>query len=301
MASSGWSDRILVATDGSASSVVAQKLTAFVAKKFKSKVTVIHAVFPEAIGLHLTGPEEAGPGYVPIWWGGRIYFPRAREVVEEITESPQQRGTAIVADAVAHFREEGIEVNQRIENADPAEAILNEAEIRSYDLIAMGSGGETKRERRLGNVTKKVSLHAKTSVLIARERTQISKILVPVDGSENSKKAFEHAVALARKTDSRMTLVNVLEPGFFNMKPELSKEIGSQILSRAADKANGVKIDQKLESGDPAETVVKIAHGEEYDLIVMGSRGHGAIERWLLGSVSDHVIQFTGRSVLLVK
>jgi nucleotide-binding universal stress UspA family protein len=34
---------------------------------------------------------------------------------------------------------------------------------------------------------------------------------------------------------------------------------------------------------------------------VMGSRGHGAMKRWLLGSVSDHVIHYTDRSVLLVK
>jgi nucleotide-binding universal stress UspA family protein len=225
----------------------------------------------------------------------------APEALEEITASLKQRGNAIVADAVALFKEQSIEVDQRIEKADPAEAILNEAERGSYGLITMGSSEETEREPHLGSVAKKVSLNAKTSVLIARERKEISKILVPVDGSENSQKAFEHAVALARETDSKMTLMNVLEPSFFKVKPELSKEIGSQILSQAADHAKGVKVDQKLESGDPAETIIKIARDEEYDLIIMGSRGHGAMKRWLLGSVSDHVIHYTDRSVLLVK
>lgn len=301
MASPGWFDKILVATDGSASSAVAEELTAFVAKKFKSKVTVIHAIFPEYIGLPLTRPVGEGPGCIPIWWGGRIYLSHAPEALEEITASLKQRGNAIVADAVALFKEQSIEVDQRIEKADPAEAILNEAERGSYGLITMGSSEETEREPHLGSVAKKVSLNAKTSVLIARERKEISKILVPVDGSENSQKAFEHAVALARETDSKMTLMNVLEPSFFKVKPELSKEIGSQILSQAADHAKGVKVDQKLESGDPAETIIKIARDEEYDLIIMGSRGHGAMKRWLLGSVSDHVIHYTDRSVLLVK
>jgi nucleotide-binding universal stress UspA family protein len=290
----GWFDKILFATDGSASSLVAEELTAFVAKKFKSKVTVIHAIFStfsESIGLPLTRPVEEG----------RIYLsPCAPEVFEEISASLTQRGAAIVANAVAFFKAEGIEVDQRIENDDATEAILNEAESGSYGLITMGSSGETKRKPHLGSVAKKVALNAKTSVLIARER-EISKILVPVDGSENSRKAFEHAVALARETDSKMTLMNVMDSNFFMVQPELSREIGKKILSQAADKAEGVKIYQRLEPGNPAETIIRIAQDEDFDLIVMGSRGHGAMKRWLLGSVSDHVIHYTDRSVLLVK
>ena len=225
--SSSWFDRILLATDGSASSVVAEEVTALVAKKFKSRVTIIHVILPESIGVPLQGFGE--PEYAPIWWGGRIYLPHARQAVEEITQSLQQKGAASIADAAALFKEEGIEVEQRIRNADPAEAILDEAEGGSYNLIAIGSGGEGGQKPHLGSVAKKVSLHAKTSVLIARERSEISRILVPVDGSENSRKAFEHAVALARETNSKMTLINVLEPSFFKVRPELSKEVGNKI------------------------------------------------------------------------
>ena len=59
--SAGWFDQILVAVDGSPSSLVAEELTALVAEKFKSKVTVIHAIFPEFIGLPLTRLPEEGP------------------------------------------------------------------------------------------------------------------------------------------------------------------------------------------------------------------------------------------------
>jgi nucleotide-binding universal stress UspA family protein len=309
--SPNWFDRILLATDGSASSAVAQKLTALVAKKFKSKVTVIHAIynnFPESIGLPLTRPTDEEPErepaleYIPIWWGGRIYLsPSAPEAFDKITTALKQKGTAIVTDAVAFFKKEGIEVDQRIENGDPTEAILNEAESGSYTLITIGSSGETDQKPHLGSVAKKVILHAKNSVLITRERSQISKILVPVDGSDNSRKAFEHAVVLARKTDSKMTLMNVMDPTFFMVQPEMSEEIGKKILSQAADKAEGVKVDERLERGDTAETIIRIAHDEDFDLIVMGTRGHGALTRWLIGSVSDHVTHYADRSVLLVK
>lgn len=299
MTNLGWFDKILVATDGSASSFVAEELAAFVAEKFKSSVTVIHAILPGSIGAPLVGPGEME--YAPIWWGGRIYLPHARKAVDEITQSEQQRGTALVADAAALFKKEGIEIDQKIEIADSAEAILNEAEGGNYNLIVIGSGGETARKRHLGSVAKKVVSHAKTSVLIARERSQISKILVPVDGSENSQKAFEHAVALAREAQSEITVLNVLEPSFFRAKPEMSREVGNQILSQAAGKAGRVKLDQRLEPGHPAETIIRIAQDENFDLIVMGRRGHGVMKRWLLGSVTDHVTNYTDRSVLIVK
>ncbi len=294
MASPGWLDKILFATDGSDSSLVAEALTAFVAKKFKSKVTVIHTIYStssETIGLSLTRPVKEG----------RIYLsPHAPEAFEEIFASLNQRGTAIVANAVAFFKEEGIEADQKIESGEATEAILSKAESGRYGLIIMGSSGKTTRKPHLGCVAKKVALNAKTSVLIARER-EISKILVPVDGSENSLKALEHAVALARETDTKITLINVMDSNFFRIKPEFSNEIGKKILSQAADKAEGVKIYQRLEQGDPAETIIRIAQDEDFDLIVMGSRGHGAMKRWLLDSVSDHVMHYTDRSVLLVK
>jgi len=51
------------------------------------------------------------------------------------------------------------------------------------------------------------------------------KILVPVDGSENSEKALQYAVVLARKTNAEMTLLYVQESSLFRLRPEVSKEI----------------------------------------------------------------------------
>jgi nucleotide-binding universal stress UspA family protein len=307
-----WLSKILVPIDGSAPCVVAQELAAFLAKKFGSQVTVIHAISQESTGLPPRTPLPDNPEYAPVGFEGGeppFYVERpgpsvdlaSDEIAEEITESLHEMGTAIVAEAVALFREQGIEADQKIENSDPTEAILKEAESGKYDLIIMGSSGEEEQESHLGSVAKKVSLHAKTSVLATRGRNSISKILVPVDGSQNAQKALQYAVVLAEKTDAKMTLMNVLEPRLFNIRPKLSKDIGDQILSHAASYLKGTKIDQKLESGDPAKTIIKIAKDGDYDLIAMGSKGHGTIRRLVLGSVTDHVIHYTDRSVLLVK
>jgi nucleotide-binding universal stress UspA family protein len=307
-----WFNKILVSTDGSLQSVVAQELAALLATKFRSEVTVIHAVSHELLGLPLAGSTPAEHEYVPVgaeggqpitYLEGPKRFERSlpQGVSDEIRESLNERGKAIVADAMALFEQQDIEANEKIENADPTEAILNEAESGNYDLIAMGSSGEHEQALHLGSVARKVSLHAKTSVLIARERNKISKILVPIDGSADGQKAWECAMNLAQKTDAKITLMNVLEPRLFGMKPKLSKDIGSQILSHTASQAKGVTIDQKLESGDSARTIIKTAKDGDCDVIAMGSKGHGTVRRLMLGSVSDHVIHYADRSVLLVK
>jgi len=153
----------------------------------------------------------------------------------------------------------------------------------------------------LGSVAKKVTLHTNVPVLIAREKRHISKILVPIDGSKSAEKALNHATLLAKKTDSKITLLYVKELIISDLKPEAIGALGNHILSMAANQVKGIKIDQKLESGDPAKVIVQTAEKGDYDLIVMGSRGLGMIGRFLLGSVSDHVTQYANRSVLIVK
>jgi nucleotide-binding universal stress UspA family protein len=224
------------------------------------------------------------------------------EISGEISEWYHQKGSEIVADAVALFNEEGIPVDQKlVEHADPAEAILKEAKDGNYDLIVIGHSGEEEQEFHLGSVAEKVSRHAQTPVLIARQKRRISKMLVPVDGSESSEKALSYAVLLAKRIDAEMTLLYVQESGLFKLRPEVAKAIGARILSKAVSQAKGVKIVQKLESGDPAKIVIQTAKNGNYDLTVMGSKGHSGLGRFLLGSASDHVIHYTDRSVLLTK
>lgn len=306
MQSEQFFKKILVATDGSFPSLIALELTAFVAKKLKSKVTVLHVVAHEFMRPHVKGlltQWRASDRMVPyverVPIGGDVSHPEA--VGREITNWYHQKGEKAIAEAIALFKEEDIPVDQKlIEHADPAETILKEAEKGNYNLIVMGYGGEEEQEPHLGSVAKKVSRHAQTPVLIAREKRHISKILVPVDGSENAEKALQHAVLLAKKTDAKMTLLYVQESGLFKLRPKVTKEIGARILSNAANQIKGIKVDQKLESGDPAKIITQIARKEDYDLIVMGSRGLGAIGRFLLGSVSDHVIHYINHSVLIM-
>ena len=98
-----------------------------------------------------------------------------------------------------------------------------------------------------------------------------------------------------------MTLLYVHHPELIALRPEKAKQVENRILSRASDILEKTELDKRVESGDPAKIIIQTAKAGNYDLIVMGSKGHSAVERYFLGSVSEHVIHYTDSSVLLVR
>jgi nucleotide-binding universal stress UspA family protein len=306
--------KILVPADESLPSVLAEELTASLAKKFNAEVTVIYVIshelmhpevgefFPEMYDYRptgVTGSEVSVSRGVP----APSSAPRVpRAVAREINSWHHQRGEQILENATALFKQEGIEAERKlIEHADPANTIMKEAKKGKYDLIVMGQSDEEKEEPHLGSIAEKVSRHAETPVLTVRDIRKISKILVAVDGSERAARALTYASMLAKNTGAEMTMLYVQEPSVFNFRPELAKKIGDNILSWASEQVKGVKMNQKMESGDPAKAIIATADKEGSDLIVMGSRGHGSVTGFLLGSVSNHVLHYARHSVLIVK
>jgi nucleotide-binding universal stress UspA family protein len=308
-------EKILLPIDGSTPSLVAQELTVFLAKKFNSKVTVLHVVSHEFMSPHAKRFFAETDRHAPLGIIGATPAPPyvdtsptapdspySEEAANEIMELYHQKGQEALDNAVALFKGEGLNVDQNlIEHADPAETIIYEAERGNFGLIVMANSAEEKEETHLGSVAKKVSLHSNVSVLIVKGKRQISKILVPIDGSPHGEKALQHAAFLAKETGSKMTLLYVQESGIFNLRPAMTKEIGNCILRRATEQIKGLTADQMLESGDPAKVIVQTANKGNYDIIVMGNRGLGAVGRFLLGSVSDHVSHYANHSVLIVK
>jgi len=304
-------NKFLVPVDDSVPSLVAQELAAWIAKNFGSKVTVIHVVSHEFMQpmVERFYPEQpdyaytpVGPQSAPVVRIRKSSSPRFREInFNELTSIIHQRGESIVEDAASVFRESGVEVEKKLaEHADPGETIVSEAEKGAYDLIVIGRSGEKEETPHLGSLAAKVTGRSNVPVLVTSGSNRFSKILASVDGSEAAEKAAEYAGTLAEKMGATVTLLNVQEESLFKLKPQIS-DIGSAILDKAAKKLGGVKAQQKLEKGDPAKTITKLAQNGNYDLIVMGGRGHTIVSHFLLGSVSDHVLHYSDRAVLIVK
>jgi len=92
------------------------------------------------------------------------------------------------------------------------------------------------------------------------------------------------------------------QPGYPEIQPaidELSRRIAQQGVDALA--AHGVGARLRVRQGTPGTEIVREAEEWQADLIVMGSRGHGAIKRLFLGSVADYVVHHAPCSVQVVK
>jgi len=137
----------------------------------------------------------------------------------------------------------------------------------------------------------------------------INKILVPVDGSENSEKGLRYACELASKVGATITVLHIVtipytgESAVFHIEP--LEDAGKMILERAKkllkEKCAGAHFVLKEGSGNPGHEIVKFAEEENISLIVMSAKGHSALAHLLLGSVSDMVSKHAPCSILIVK
>jgi len=135
------------------------------------------------------------------------------------------------------------------------------------------------------------------------------KILVAYDGSLSAQNALSLASQLAREDKSWIKVLAVVPPyqgdlellGVSDIKEAIIGP-GQQLLTEARQLADreGVHILTNLEQGEPYEQIVHVAEEENCDLIVMGRRGKGKMERALIGSVTARVIGHTNKDVLVI-
>jgi len=135
------------------------------------------------------------------------------------------------------------------------------------------------------------------------------KILVPLDGSKYSEKVLERASNLVSAFDSKIILLYVIEKplpiNFLDRKEYLNilQKFGNKTLNKANDLLlkNGITAKTLLKKGNIVSEIEKVAKNEKCDLIVVGSKGLGAVTRLLLGSVSNKLAQYSPCSLLIVK
>jgi nucleotide-binding universal stress UspA family protein len=143
------------------------------------------------------------------------------------------------------------------------------------------------------------------------------RILVAVDGSKGALRALDAAIALQKKFDSELLVLCVyrhhsqLEASMSMVRPEepptpvdkSMEEHASQVIEHAkehAAEAGAGKLRGFVKAGPPSRTIVKFAKDRKANLIVIGSRGVGDVEGFLLGSVSHKVTSLAECPVLVI-
>ena len=139
------------------------------------------------------------------------------------------------------------------------------------------------------------------------------KILLPVDGSDESLDAVRHALLLIREgLRASLVLANVQEPASLyellrahdaEMIESVSRGAGEHSLAEAGAlcAAAGVAVEQELATGEPAHTLHDIAERLGCDMIVMGARGKGGTRGTRLGSVAHAMLHDAALPVTIVR
>lgn len=278
--SAGFS-RILVAVDDTPGAKVALHWAREIASATGASVRVVTIVIPP----HVAGYD--GGGYA--WWP---------QIAAELDRAHETERAAHDA-AMAELERAGVRTDGVFLSGSPVAEIARIANEHKADLVILGSHNRSAMGRALlGSVADGVKNHVTGCVLIAKTEPPARRILVPVDGSEPSKRAAAVAMQLAREWGVDTSLLHVLDLGGASRPTENAL---ADVVRDIPDVPSPSRLSYALVPGAPAERIVEEAREREAGLIVMGSRGLGRLRSLVSGSVSSRVAHTAPMSVMLVK
>ena len=193
-------------------------------------------------------------------------------------------------------------------------------------LLVVGSQGLDVLDRfMLGSISTKLIHHATCPVLVVKgEAAPLRRITLATDGSPASAKALkfvltkfqsDHSTAKGGLVPIHVSVIHVMsrsplapvEVGttipWIKQRGLKVKGIGRKLVEQSAQKLieAGFTAEALCLVGNPADKIMKTASTQHADLIVMGSKGLGAMDRFLLGSVSTRVVQHANCAVLVIR
>jgi len=279
--------KILVAVDGSESSRNALRQAFRLAVEEKCWITVTSVVPPFTGDLDLTGVR------------GDVLASLAKPYEDALREA---EGLARVDRVlIKTVREEG----------ETYERIVDLADGSNSDVIVMGRRGLKKIDRTLvGSVTARVIGHTQRDVLVVPNGTTLGwkRILVGTDGSKYSGIAINKAIDFAKAYGGSLVVLSVVDvpTEFYAEAPKAvedmirkAREYTSAVKKQA--EADGVEAESFVGEAEAWEAIVKLAHDQEVNMVVVGSHGRTGLRRLLMGSVTEKVIGHAPCPVLVVK
>lgn len=142
------------------------------------------------------------------------------------------------------------------------------------------------------------------------EQEREVRALIAVDPSEYSKKAVIQSAKFAKKTGVKLTLLHVIEDTVsykeipdtwvHQQKAKKAQALLDE-LKKLAEEHGAKDVETKIAVGPVAEEIVRIAEEENYDYIIVGTRGMSGLKRLLIGSVAEKVVLHAHCPVVVVR
>ena len=284
-------ETILLATDGSDHTRRAAEYVRTLADRFDAEV-------------HVLAVADIGSVSVAFDTGG---------VEQEVIERLQRQCEEWAAETGAFVDA----AETAVRSGKPRKEILDYAADHGADLLAMGTHGRTGIRRYvIGSVTEHVLRRAPAPVLTARadEKTndgEVTRVLVPTDGSDAASTAVDHAVAVAEACGAALRVLSVVDTRALAAQSELApsetvleslEERSEHAVNEVAERCEeaGASVETAIARGPPSQAICEDAAESNADLVVMGTRGRSGLDRVLLGSVTERTIRHAPVPVMAV-
>jgi nucleotide-binding universal stress UspA family protein len=282
----------------------------------------------------LVATDGSGPAKAAAAWTATLPFPATAEmlVVAAACPPPPMVDVPVSADLIeataADARASATETagilsarygrtTTRVVDGDPRRAIPATAREWGADLVVVGARGLGGFARLLlGSVSAAVVHEAPCPVLVVRGQPRgLGTVVAAVDGSAHAFDAARFLARLPLDGKTRVKLLGVIEREYVPRLAPASAGalVQAAIAARQAERRAELEralatiapefesvadtIERVIATGLPADEILAAAEGA--DLITIGARGHGALERLLLGSVSERVLHHAPCSVLI--
>ena len=272
----GRFERFLVASDGSQFSAAAVREAIGMAQKCGAEVHVM--------SLLATGVEHEGLG--------EAILKQEMDMAEAHLQQIREQAAAAQIVCQAHLIH-GLTVDREI---------VDLAERLKVDMIVMGRRGRRGLARMmLGHATAQVIGGAHCHVLVVPRAAKVEgrHIVLATDGSRFAEAAGVTAASLALFYRTKIAVISVIKPSYGPERRVEAERAVERVLAHMNSK--GISAEGTVLHGHPAEMIAAVAGEKNADLIVTGSHGRTGLERVLLGSTSERILNATPCAVLVVK
>ncbi|HEY7317277.1 MAG TPA: universal stress protein, partial [Candidatus Binatia bacterium] len=210
-------------------------------------------------------------------------------------------------------------------NGRAADVIVDRASGDAGTLITMATHGRSGAQRwLLGGVAQKVLQVSTNPLLLIRPREEtlardvrLNTIILPLDGSHLAEKIFPQVIYLANRLRLEVVLIRTYTlptSGYFlatGVSPPAIGELGERIKGEVTDylqakveelQAEGIeKVSFVAVEGKGPEEIIDLARKTANNMVAMSTHGRSGIGRWVLGSVTDRVVCYSGDPVLVIR
>ncbi|MGO8793445.1 MAG: universal stress protein [Candidatus Sulfotelmatobacter sp.] len=290
---------ILCPVDFSEFSSIAYRYALSVAEHYQAKLVVQHIV--------------------ELWRHPSAGFAASAALYDEFCQSLRESGSEHLQEFVENYAREGTQPELVVQHGMAPDSILSLAEARKADVIVMGTHGRRGYDRlMLGSVTDRVMRSASCPVLAVRNPPRdlvaaddkdghhvhsLRQILFCTDFSVNSESALNYAISATEEYRAELTLLHVLEEVPSSAKMEKTIAAATEQLDKLIPPKvrKTLKFKTAVLIGKPYRQIIQYAVEGQIDMVAMGVRGRGALDRAVFGSTTYRVMQLGPCPVLAVR